>query len=120
MTLNGKVIQFWIMLFLCSCGPSSWTDLRFEGEAQTRRLTEELHAIENKEDLQKALPRLKKRFNKLADVLVEVRKYPKEEGNPSFISEQLFIELARIYEMPGGRELVESSQKQAVRKLGTF
>ena len=118
MTLNGKVIQFWTLLLLSSCGPSTFEDLRIEGEAQTRRLAEELQSIENKEDLQKALPKIKKRFNKLADVLVDVKKFPKKEDlESSFASEQLFIELARIYEMPGGRELVENSQKQAIRKL---
>ena len=118
MTLNGKVIQFWIFLLLSSCGPSTFEDLRIEGEAQTRKLAEELQAIESKEDLQKALPELKKRFNKIADLLVDVKKFPKKGSlEESFASEQLFIELARIYEMPGGRELVESSQRHAIHKL---
>lgn len=117
MTQIGKAIQFWILIFLSSCGPSSLSDLRIEGEAQTRKLAEELRGIESKEDLERASSRLKKRFNKLADVLVEIRKFPKEVYEPSIASEQLFLELARVYEIPGGKEIVEKSQAQAIRKL---
>lgn len=113
----GKSIRFWIFLSLCSCGPSSFADLRYEGEAQTRKLAEELRTIETKEDLQKAVPKLRKRFNKIGDLLIEARGFSKEEMEPSFASEQLFAELARLYEMPGGRELIESAQGEAIQKL---
>lgn len=117
MTLNGKIFRSLIFLFLISCSPSSLADLRYEGEAQTKKLALELRTIETKEDLQKAIPRLKKRFNKIADLLIEAREFPKEEAEPSFASEQLFAELARLYEMPGGRELIESSQMEAIHRL---
>ena len=74
-------------------------------------------APESKEDLQKALPQLKERFNQIAELLIEVRKMPKEELEPSLASEQLFAELARLYEMPGGREQIESAQKDAIQNL---
>lgn len=113
----GKTIQFWIFLFLASCGPASITDLRCEGEAQTKKLAQELSQIETKEDLQKAVPKLRKRFKKIAGLLVEARNFPKGEMEPSEASEQLFAELARLYEMPGGRELVEMAQIEAVQLL---
>ncbi len=105
---------------LISCGPSSIEDLRYEGEAQTRKLARDLRAIETKEELQKAVPKLKKRFNQIADLLVEARSFPKEEGEPSAASEELFAELARLYEWPGGRELIESAQTEAVHRLRDF
>lgn len=113
--MKGKKLLF--LLFLASCGPSTLADLRCEGEAQTKKLAQELSLIETKEDLQKALPKLRKRFNKMADLLIQARAFPKEEGDPSFASEQLFAGLARLYEMPGGRELIESAQSEAVQKL---
>lgn len=117
MTQIGKTFRFWIFLFLASCGPASLADLRYEGEFQTKKLAEELRAIESKEELQKAIPKLRKRFNKIADILIEVRSFAKEEAEPSFASEQLFAELARLYEMPGGGELIETAQLEAVQKL---
>lgn len=108
---------FLLLIFLFGCAPSNLSDLRYEGEAQTKRLASELRQIENKEDLQKAIPKLKKRFNALADLLIEAREFPQEETPPSFASEQLFAELARLYEMPGGRELIESAQIEAVLRL---
>lgn len=117
MILNGNCIRFSILIFLASCGPASLADLRYEGEAQTRKLAAELRTIESKEDLQKAIPKLKKRFNKIGELLIEARGFPKEESEPSFASEQLFAELARLYEMPGGRELIESAQTEAIHQL---
>ena len=117
MTQIAKTFRFWIFLFLASCGPATLADLRYEGEFQTKKLAEELRAIESKEELQKAVPRLRKRFGKIGDILIEARGFPKEEREPSFASEQLFAELARLYEMSGGRELIESAQIEEIQKL---
>ena len=112
----------WVLLFVfllfSSCQPVSLADLRYEGEAQTRKLASELRAIENRGDLQRALPRLKKRFDRIAAVLIAARAFSSQErGEPSFASEELFAELARLYEMPGGRELIESAQMEAIHRL---
>ena len=104
-------------MFLFSCGPNSLEEVRIEGESETRKLAQELRSIENKEDLQKALPRLRKRFNKLADILALAQNYSAEDTPPTLASEELFIELARIYEMPGGRVLVETAQAEAIKRL---
>jgi nitric oxide reductase activation protein len=114
---QGMRAKILLLMTLASCGPSTLEDLRCEGEAETRKLARELHAIETKEELQKAVPKLKKRFNKIAEILVETRAFPKEERDPSFASEELFADLARLYEMPGGRELIESAQVEAVQRL---
>ncbi len=111
------LVRILFLLLLAGCSPSSLEDLRYEGEAQTKKLAAELRSIENKEQLQKAVPRLKKRFVKMAEVLVEARQFPKEEAEPSMASEELFAELARLYEMPGGRELIELAQSEAIQKL---
>lgn len=112
-----KVLRFGIFLLLISCGPASLDDLRVEGEAETKKLAEELRAVGSKEELQRSLPKLRKRFNKIADLLIEAKDFPKQEMQPSFASEQLFVELARLYEMPRGRELIESAEMEALQKL---
>ncbi len=117
MILNGRSIRFLMWIFLASCTPATLADLRAEGESETKKLAAELREIESKDELQKAVPRLRKRFLKLADLLVEARGFPLEEGPPTPASEELFIELARLYEMPGGRELIEWAEGEAVARL---
>ncbi len=108
-------LKIWL---LSSCsGPHTLEDLRCEGESQVKKLTAELRAIQNREDLQKSVPRLKKRFNEMADLLLEAQAFPKKETEMSEVGEELFLELARLYEWPGGRELIESAQNEAVRKI---
>ncbi len=117
MTRIGKAAQYWILILLASCAPATFEEMRREGEMQTRKLAEELRGIETKEDFQRALPRLRKRFNRIADLLIELKRTPGSEQNPSKASEELFRELARLYEMPGGREWIELAQSEAVQKL---
>lgn len=106
-----------LALFFLSCSPSQSTDLRKQGKSQIEKLVAELRKIETKEDLKRAVPRLKKNFNKLADLLVLTRQFPQDEEKPCQIGEELFTELARLYEIPGARELIESSQAEAVHRL---
>lgn len=121
MILSGINTRSWILglIFLAaSCGgPTTLSEVRYEGEAQTKKLAIELQALETKEDVQRAVPILKKRFNKLAELVLVAKNLPKEEMEPSFASEQLFAELARLYEIPGCKELIESAQIDAVRKI---
>src|SRR3989344_2543522 len=107
MTQIGKTVPYWILLFLTSCRPATFEDLRWEGEEQTRKLSVELRAIQSKEDLQKAIPKLRKRFNQIARLLIEAKKFSCQEIEPSPAAEELFTELARLYEMSGGIELIE-------------
>lgn len=116
-TRIGQIALFWMCSFLASCAPSSLEDLRAEGRAQTRLLAADLRKIETKEDLQKAVPRLRERFNQIADLLIEAKKYSCSKNEPSPESDALFAEIARIYEMPGGREEIELAQAQAGQKL---
>lgn len=119
MTQIGRNIRFWIFLFLASCSPTTVEDLRCEGRAETRKLTALLRTMETKEDVQRALPRLKKHFNQIADLIVETRAVssygPAEEASSE--SFELFQELARLYSVPGGRELLEMAQQQALLRL---
>ena len=83
MTRMGNCIFFLMVLFASSCGPADLADLRLEGEAQTKKLAGELRSVETKEDLQKLVPKLRKRFNQIAEILIAARSFPKEDQEPS-------------------------------------
>ncbi len=112
-----KTIFVWAIFFFTGCEPATLEDLRVEGEVQTKKLALELKRVESKEDLQKALPQLRKRYHKIADLLLKAKQFPPQESPDSAASEELFVELARLYEMAGGRELIEMAQIEAEKKL---
>ena len=118
----------WMSLLLSSCSPSSLEDFHYEGKVRCRALIEELQTIHNREDLTRALPRLKKHFNELVDLMIDARefqeKHSDEEAMPDFaensISSLLEQELRRIYAIDGGREIIESAQHEALVRLDAF
>jgi nitric oxide reductase activation protein len=112
----GAKITFLFVLFV-SCSPLSLKDLRCEADAEMRKLALELRGFETKEDLQQNSKRIKKRFNKLAQFLIETRKFTEGNSEISSAAEELFIELARLYEAPGAKETIESLQEEAVRLI---
>ncbi len=83
-----------------------------------QKLTEELKQIDTLEQLEAAIPHLKKRFNEIADVLIEIQKSPNTSFKPSTeVGDELFAQLARLYEIPGGKQLIERAQIDAIQKL---
>ena len=79
-----------------------------------------MRKIETNEDVQKSSKRLKKHFNRIADLLIETRKFsiPNDEAlETAAAGEALFAELARIYEIPGARAAIEAAQSEAVHRL---
>lgn len=113
-------LKYSTLLFLClvSCAPANLSELRYEGEAEMKKLTLELKKIETYGDVQKTSKKLKKRFNRIADLLIETRNFREsEEAETSRVGEELFTELARVYEIPGARAAIEAAQSEAVRRL---
>jgi len=107
-----------LLLFFASCAPSSIADLRVMGETETLKLAKLLHTIDTKDDLQRSLPKVKKSYLRIAELVLQVREFHEAiETEPSAASDQLFAELARLYEMPGCRELMESAQGEALQLL---
>lgn len=106
--------------FLTACAPANLSDLRYEAEGEMKKLTVELKKIESSEDVQKSAKRLKKQFNRIADLLLQARNFPlsqEEIPESSPAGEELFAELARIYEIPGARASIEAAQNEAIRRL---
>jgi hypothetical protein len=111
-------LQFHLILFcLVSWSPETLDDLRREGTTEMQKLTEALKNIQSKEDVKKESKQLVKRFNRIADLLIETRKFRATGAEPSAAGDELFAELSRLYEIPGVREAIEATQREAIRRL---
>ncbi|MGL5627055.1 MAG: hypothetical protein ACRDDW_06050 [Candidatus Rhabdochlamydia sp.] len=113
---------FLALLMLLGCSPSSYEDFQFEGDAHCRKILTTLRSIQDRQQLLQALPLLKQHFEDLADLIIAARKFQQtsletKDFYPSFYSMALKEELKRLYQMEGGREMVEKAQKQAFLRL---
>jgi len=111
---------FLSLVFLAACAPANLDDLRCEADGEMKKLSAELRKLETSEDVQKASRRLKKHFNKIADLLAAAKHFPLAEAaikEGSAAGEELFSELARLYEIPGARAAIEAAQGEAVHRL---
>jgi len=115
-----------VACFLGGCSPSSLEDYRKEGEAFSRRLVEDLQNIHTKEELVRAEPLLKKRFNTLVSLMIAAREYQKQHPDEELIEEEgvasqaLLIELKRIYALEGGRDIVERAQREPLIRFDAY
>lgn len=107
------------LLFSCQSHPED--NLRKKGVQCSRAFAEELKEIRTSEDLKVALPKMRKRFSELAELILEVRNLKEISGNqiPSPEGDALFAELSRLSELPGGRELIELAQREAILRLSS-
>lgn len=105
------------LVFLIGCSPTSLQELRVEADAEARKLAKELHSVETIQDVKKKSKRIKKRFHRIAKLLVESRKYGASVEGVLPSGERLFIELSRVYEIPGAQEVLERIQTESVQLL---
>ncbi len=116
---------FAIFLVLSSCQASSLDDFRYEGASQVRLLIEDLKGVESREDLVDAAPLLKKRFEKIVDLMIQSRVY--QQKNPGLeisfyssnqaLSDSLLEQMKRVYALEGGKECIEKAQREAMLRL---
>lgn len=116
---------FLAFLILLGCNPSSYEDFQLEGNAHCRRMLNTLKCIQDRQQLVQAQPILRQHFEDLVDLMIAARKFQQggldtKELYPSFYSIALKEELKRLYEIEGGREIVERAQKQAFLRLGAW
>lgn len=115
-----------LSLLLTSCGSQSLSDFREEGETLTQQLLSELRLIRTRDDLMERAPQLKDLFNQLADTMIRAHEY--KQAHPDALleekmyenhqlSNQLRVELNRILNMEGGREVIEKNQMEALKRL---
>lgn len=118
-----------MFLLTGGCSPSTLEDFQHEGEAECRKLVDNLSTIHTRDDLLKMERRLKNRFERLVDLMIAARKFQEEHSEEKEIDPALFDhpsndalqeELLRIYAMEGGREIIERAQSEALIRLDSF
>lgn len=118
-----------LLLILASCGPRSLDDFVEEGDGVVRSLVQELQSIHTRDHLLASTSKLKKLFDRLADIMIAAQEYANShpELNKSElirpnheISDQLRIELNRLYKLEGGCQIIEKCQENALQKLEKF
>ena len=113
------------LVFLSACQPTSLEDFQLEGACLCRALLKDLRQIECREDLVFMEPVLKRKFEKLVDLVIQARTF--QQKNPEFeiptqninqiLNSSLIEEIKRIYGIEGGRECIERAQREAMLKL---
>lgn len=115
-----------LSLLLISCGSQSLSDFREEGEALSQQLLSELRHIRTRDDLMERAPQLRDLFNQLAETMIRAQEYKKAHPEALLeervhenhsLSDQLRIELNRVLNMEGGREVIENNQEEALNIL---
>jgi DNA gyrase/topoisomerase IV subunit A len=121
-----KKFLFGALLISSGCTPSSMEEYRREGEALCRSFTHELQKIESREDLVRASPKIKQHYEEIVQLIIEAQNFKNVhsqeaieafETSDMLASEELMMELKRIYRMEGGKELMENAQKEALFRL---
>ena len=121
-----KKALFGALLIFTGCAPSTIEEYRREGEAICRSFTHELQKIESREDLVRASPKIKQHYEQIAQIVIEAQNFKNEHSGEAvdpfhstdmLASEELMMELKRIYRMEGGKELMENAQKEALFRL---
>lgn len=124
--INMIPFFLFLILLLSGCGPRSMDDFEEEGEAVMRTLIQELQAIRTREQLIASTGRLKRLFDRLADIMIAAVEYRRahpeistnEFAGPNHeLSDLLRIELNRLYQMEGGRQIIEKCEENALHRL---
>lgn len=113
------------LLLLQSCQPTSLDEFQYEGACQVELLLKEMEQIETREDLVRMEPVLKKRFEKIAALVIQAKAFQQKNpdleplflGRSILLSEALLDEMRRVYTLEGGRESVERAQRESMLKL---
>jgi hypothetical protein len=129
-----KSFQFIIIFTLISliangCHSRSLKDFRQESEEITHSLIDQLHQIQNRDQLLASRVRLKRLFNELVNVMIASEEYrqtqfskdiPPLSDNNHLLSDQLYQELNRIYAIDGCRQIIEKCQEEALNRLDAY
>lgn len=117
-----------LLLCLAGCSPQTLEDFHHEGQGLTKTLIEDLKPIQCREELEEALPLLRKRFEAFVDLMIEASEfqakrpgeYFEELGFSYSLDDELLEEMKRIYELEKGRELIEKAQREPLLRLDSY
>lgn len=122
--MRGIYLILIVLLFATACRAKSPEHFLAQGRFVNQELLAEIQAIDDLDDLIEALPRLERLFGRLVDVMIEAKKWQIKHkacwpATPEDrqLSLELQAELARLYEMPSARALIEKCQETALLRL---
>lgn len=126
--MQKLILSFILILAFTGCARRSLDDFKDEGESVTRSLIQELSKIRNRRQLLTASPKLQRLFNQLTDVMIAAQEFRQKfpDANKDIIfsnnelSDQLRLELNRIYKIEGGRQIIEKCQEQSLYRLDAY
>ena len=99
---------------------------REKGKTITHLLIQDLQSVRSRDDLLTAAPKLEKHFLELAAQMSAFKEYRlKNQKEPlelaeeeDILSNQLQVEIERISQMEGGREVLQKAQAKSLALLG--
>lgn len=123
------LVRLCLLLMTTGCGSSSLEDFEEEGEGVIRSLIQDLKVIYTREQLLAASGGLQRHFERLVTIMIAA-----EEFNLSHLkldkgknvqlnhdlSDQLRVELNRLYRLEGGQQIIERCQEKALHRLDAF
>ena len=127
--LFSLTLAFFLSMLIFSCGKSTLEDYREEGRSVTKELIQELKKIRNKDQLLVSAAKLQKLFDQMVDVMIAAQNQKlelhKQEGleltkEDHDLSDSLRFELNRVYNIEGGKAIIEKTQEKALNRLENY
>ena len=81
------------------------------------RLAKDLKSVETLQDLRALESKIKKRLDKITDLMIVAQGYNAVNAEPSKASDQLLHAMERIYALEGGQEAFEQIAASSLQKL---
>lgn len=114
-----------LLMLTTSCGNRSLDDFQEEGEGVIRSLIQELKEIHTRQELIAASGSLQKRFDHLVSIMISAEEFlashPERAKEGTVLnhelSDQLRIELNRLYRLEGGRQIIEKCQEKGLLRM---
>ena len=122
--LRNWIIKFLLFFSIYACQPNTPEEFRSEGVSLMRSIYKDLKQVQSKKDLIKKRKKLIKKFHHLCNLVMQIHERKKKYPELFFIqmlpppeSSQLEKEIKRVCSIEGNKELLESYQKSAMKKL---
>lgn len=121
-------IYFFLFLLFAACQPNSPDDFHSEGASITKALILDLREVNSKEKFLELAPKVKKKIQKLTDLMIGAAKYQSKhlgeidlrESSDHYYSDLLLEEFKRIYAIQGCQEIMEGLQRDSLHQLDAY
>jgi hypothetical protein len=121
-------IYFFLLILLLSCQPNSLDDFQSEGASLAKSLVVDLRQIDSKEIFVETAPKVKRKIQKLTELMILAAKYQSKhlgdsglkENSDHYYSDLLLEEFKRVYAIQGCKEIMEGLQRDSLHQLDAY